>query len=521
MSQVEVLETPIKSSGDKKEYRLIRLSNGITALLVRKTNENLSDADSEDLAAANVIVKIGSFDDPPKAQGLAHFLEHMVHMGSARYPEESVYNDFLNANGGKRNAMTSAQYTTYFFTVSEKAFPEAVDRLEQLMETPRLLQNSMQREREAVDSEFQMQMSSDAARVQSIFKALINESHPASRFNCGNLKTLKEEITDDELHAELMKLHGEYVGKKMFVVLQSKRTLQEMQEIVVEKFSSIKSGNDEQVLSPTLKPDEIFKPQFFDKIHYIKPKTSKKALLVSWVLPPTEQHYKCSPLDYIKKIFSNNGEGGLATYLRESHFITDIGLYLEPNSFVSNNDFTLVRVVVDVTDQGAENIDKILEAIFSYLLMIKETSIEEHRSFYNELKEKSENDFSFHEETTAYENVLDFATNMVTFEPQDYIRGNTIFQEFDEKIITETIEMLNQKKFNVMLLNEKHETYNMKEKFYGTEYDELDFPESYQKLWDERKVKPIFFLEKVNPFKTTNFEIFENEEESKANFRNY
>lgn len=105
MESIETLETPIKSKGDMKDYRLVKLSNGVKALLIRKNND-LSEVDNEALAAANVTISLGSFDDPPNAMGLAHYLEHMVHMGSDKYPEESGYNDFLTANGGKRNAVT-------------------------------------------------------------------------------------------------------------------------------------------------------------------------------------------------------------------------------------------------------------------------------------------------------------------------------------------------------------------------------------------------------------------------------
>jgi secreted Zn-dependent insulinase-like peptidase len=146
--------------------------------------------------------------------------------------------------------------------------------------------------------------------------------------------------------------------------------------------------------------------------------------------------------------------------------------------------------------------------------MIKETPIEDHRRYYNELREKSEKDFSFHEESNAFDNVLDFATNMVTFESKDYVRGNHLFQFFDEKAITEVIDKLNEGKFNLIILDNKRETYNMREKYYDTEYDELDFPENYRKLWNERKANPNFFLEKTNPFKPENFEIFEIEEET-------
>lgn len=35
-------------------------------------------------------VGVGSFSDPPEIQGLAHFLEHMIFMGSEKYPKVLV-----------------------------------------------------------------------------------------------------------------------------------------------------------------------------------------------------------------------------------------------------------------------------------------------------------------------------------------------------------------------------------------------------------------------------------------------
>lgn len=114
--EVQVLESPIKSEGDKKEYRVIKLPNGLKALLIKKNEEKTSE--SEILAAANLTVGVGSFDEPPNIGGLAHFLEHMLFMGSEKYPEESSYNQFISANGGSDNAMTENEFTTYFFDVS-------------------------------------------------------------------------------------------------------------------------------------------------------------------------------------------------------------------------------------------------------------------------------------------------------------------------------------------------------------------------------------------------------------------
>lgn len=122
LGPVEVMETPFKSENDKKSYRVIRLSNGLTALLIsdptqaRESNEQGNEADvnqhtaatsgdeeeeddsdagdessdeenSDDehgtankqqkrgkLAACSLCVDVGSFSDPRDVQGLAHFL---------------------------------------------------------------------------------------------------------------------------------------------------------------------------------------------------------------------------------------------------------------------------------------------------------------------------------------------------------------------------------------------------------------------------------------------------------------
>lgn len=49
---------------------------------------------------------IGSFSDPRDLQGLSHYLEHMLFMGSAAFPDENEYDAYLNKHGGCSNAYT-------------------------------------------------------------------------------------------------------------------------------------------------------------------------------------------------------------------------------------------------------------------------------------------------------------------------------------------------------------------------------------------------------------------------------
>lgn len=502
------LSTPVKSKGDPKQYRLIQLENGLTALLVSAGNDN------EPLAAASLTVRVGSFDEPPDALGLAHFLEHMVHMGSAKYPGESEFNDFLSANGGMRNANTSCEMTSYFFNVAETAFADALDRFAQMFESPSLQISSMQREREAMDSEFNIAKSSGLVGLESVLKLLIVESNSAGQFDFGNLKTLKEDINDNKLHCELINLHKKYSANKMYLAIQSGQTLDQLEQLVVDRFCSVKAGPEENqsLIPPGL--NEIFKPEFYDKIYYIKSKTPLNALFLTWTFPPIQKHYKCSPFDYIAHIFFNDGEDGIRNYLRELHYATDVGLVMEVNAFSSNSRFALVRVYVDLTVLGYNNIDQVLKAVASYLLMMKETPMEEHRRLYQELKEKTELDFDFYKESSSLDNVSEFAANMLNFDQDDILRGNSVFQNFDDKTIGECIEGMNARNFNMTIITDIRDKFEHKEKYFETEYDFEDFPEKYEKIWREKERVAQFSLEKPNPFKATDFTIYVNEKES-------
>lgn len=50
-------------------------------------------------------------------QGLSHYLEHMLFMGSTKYPDENEYDEFIQKNGGSSNAFTELEFTNYHFEV--------------------------------------------------------------------------------------------------------------------------------------------------------------------------------------------------------------------------------------------------------------------------------------------------------------------------------------------------------------------------------------------------------------------
>jgi insulysin len=69
-------ESIIKSQNDTRSYRVIYLENGLEVLLISDTKT--------DKAAAAMDVNVGYFLDPENIPGLAHFLEHLLFMGTEK-----------------------------------------------------------------------------------------------------------------------------------------------------------------------------------------------------------------------------------------------------------------------------------------------------------------------------------------------------------------------------------------------------------------------------------------------------
>jgi len=75
-----------------------------------------------------LITIVGSMNDPKDLFGIAHFCEHMLFLGTKKYPEENDYAKFLAENGGSSNAYTARDHTNYYFDVSPTQLRGALDR---------------------------------------------------------------------------------------------------------------------------------------------------------------------------------------------------------------------------------------------------------------------------------------------------------------------------------------------------------------------------------------------------------
>ncbi|KAJ2074166.1 metalloprotease [Coemansia sp. S142-1] len=180
-----------KSASDTNDYRLIRLPNNLVVMCVQ-------DPATENAAAA-LSVNVGSNMDPVELQGLAHFLEHMLFMGTEKYPDEDEYKKYISQHSGSCNASTNFSRTRYHFVVANDAFEGALDRLSSFFTSPLLKKDCVDRELCAVDSEYKGLLNNDIWRSYQIGCKLSDPNHPNSKFMIGNIETLKQGAKDHGL----------------------------------------------------------------------------------------------------------------------------------------------------------------------------------------------------------------------------------------------------------------------------------------------------------------------------------
>jgi insulysin len=120
----------LKSPTDQAQFRRFTLDNGLKVLLVSDPKFNKSGAA---LACA-----VGQIDDPADREGMAHFLEHMLFLGTKKYPESNDYGNFMQSNGGYNNAYTASDHTNYQFEVRHEALAEGARPLRPVLHRPAL-----------------------------------------------------------------------------------------------------------------------------------------------------------------------------------------------------------------------------------------------------------------------------------------------------------------------------------------------------------------------------------------------
>lgn len=385
------LATPVKGRADWREYKAVRLTNGVTVLLVH-------DSESKTLSAA-ATVNVGASADP--RSGLAHFCEHMCFLGSRKYPGENEYKQYLSRHGGRSNASTSMHVTTYKFEIVAEFGDHALDLFAQFFVDPLFTPSGTNREVRAVDSENSKNLVADGRRRLQILKAVGDSTHYYTKFTTGNEKTLPtgKDGEDSSLRRELLDFHRlHYRPDRMTVVVAGPQSLTELEEMVVPKFADMKKRDfpsdvalmteTERLVfeaakdappygheAPVLDFRSAFGPtksQPWPRVLISKPLVSMRKLSLLFPVPPCKNPDQ-SPASVVCHILGHEGPGSVFGQLQNFGWASALSAGLR----VDAPDFGLLQIDVTLTPAGEDHWKEVVQVVLEDCHNVREAAKKE------------------------------------------------------------------------------------------------------------------------------------------------
>ncbi|WP_442786532.1 insulinase family protein [Halomonas sp. A40-4] len=407
--------TPHVSPYDERDYRVLELENGLNVLLV-------SD-DEADKAAASMNVRVGSAQDPDDLQGLAHFLEHMLFLGTEAYPEADAYQRYLSRNAGSHNAFTASQDTNYFFSIEPSAFEGALDRFSAFFVSPLFNADKLESERNVVHSEYVSRRRDEGRRENAVLNQLLNPENPTTQFAVGNRETLANppegEATLRERVMAFYQRH--YDANVMNLAVVAPQSLDTLEDWVVERFAEIPDNDREAPSIDTPLVDRDTLPRYVAR-HSIEDRHQLRFYFP--IADPTDA-YRQKPTQLISHLLGDESDGSLFAVLKDS------GLADALSTGISRADgqHALFTVSISLTEDGAQRLDDIEATLFAAIERIRQGGLEEWR--YTEQADLNEQAFRFQQQGEPQQEAIRLSMNLSRYPVEDVQYAAYRMDEFD------------------------------------------------------------------------------------------
>jgi len=410
-------KTVAKSKLDERNYEFFTLPNDLDVLIV-------SDKQA-DTASACLGVNVGSLSDPVEALGALHFLEHLLFMGTAKYPNESDYSNYISSHGGYSNAYTAATETVYYFQIDSGHLEPALDRFSQFFIAPLFDPSSTDRELNAVHSEHDKNVYNDSWRQHELLRAVVNPEHPISRFHTGNIETLREIPLEHntDVRKLVLQCHKDfYSSNLMKLCVVGKESLDELREMVVTKFAAVPNENK---TTPEFSTDILR-----DNKHVLEccPVKQKRSVSLQFVLPSDYKFTETSPVNVISHCLGDEGPKSLFSLLKAYRYADALSSG-RSRRLVCGSTFGLD---ISLTELGLVNLADVLRLSFAYINSIKTKSDQEWERLCKEAQKIDYNTFNFvRENPSPCDLAVATVENMFLFEPEKLIQAQNIYHRID------------------------------------------------------------------------------------------
>ncbi len=460
----------------------LKLANGLKVYLISDPGAIKS--------AASLTVQVGSWEDPLHYPGLAHFLEHMLFLGTAKYPIESDYDRFIKEHNGRSNAYTACDHTLYLFSINNDAFEEALDRFSYFFKEPLFNPSGVSRELQAIDQEFAKDLDNDGVREYYVQKELSNPKHPFHRFNCGNSSTLSQ-VSQETLKTWYQE---HYSANLMHLIVYSPLPLETLKKLVIENFKDIPNINR----TPYSLSTSLFSETQQSHIAYIYPIRDIHSVRLTWELPSifaNQEEMQSETL--LSCILENEGPGSLIYELKKENLAEELccaGYRLGPNH-------SLFSIYIDLTKEGLQSINSVLNKCFAAVTNLKQQNIPPY--IFDELQKMDMIRYQYQSRQDPFEQLMEWGEWIIYENLSTFPEHSAIIKKFDSQLIKYLLSQLTPERAFITLIA-KPDILNIKsdrkEQWMKVPYTIRPLSSEQVKRWSHIPLDPTLHLPIPNPF---------------------
>jgi len=228
------------SSGSEPSRIEAKLQNGLRVSAVRMPHVRRSVID--------IHTRIGSRFESAADNGISHFLEHMLHRGTARYPSAHALALAIETLGGALSAMTYVDHGALSLTAPPENLSELVQILGEVLLEP--IFSGLDVEKGIVREEILESLDEDGRSVDAdtLLRALAFPNHPLGFPITGSLQTL------DSFDIPLLQRHhaARYVAEASVVTVAGPLDPEAALAQVAEVFKALPNGAEPATVAPAL-----------------------------------------------------------------------------------------------------------------------------------------------------------------------------------------------------------------------------------------------------------------------------
>jgi insulysin len=318
------------------------------------------------VSSVALAVGVGSLADPPQRQGLAHFLEHMLFLGTEKFPSVTDFDAYLKRNAGINNAYTAEDRTNYFLEVRHEAFEGALDRFSQFFIAPLFDARFTEREMNAVASEHQKNLENDLWREQQLHTLAYAPGHPARHFGTGSKETLAG-VTRDEL---LAFYKAQYSANRMALVLTSTASLDQQERWARSHFGPVL----DRQLPPLVYPADYLPRKPALRLLRMEPIKDLRQLHLEFPLPGLHDGWMHKSAELLGFILGGEGPGSLLAQLKAEGLATSLAAAAQS----ATAQYGALELQIGLTPAGLQQVPRVMALVFATARTLREQGLPSH-----------------------------------------------------------------------------------------------------------------------------------------------